>query len=34
MLTFFATPKACEFLIPWPGIESVSPVLEAQSLNH
>ena len=25
---------ACGILIPWPGIEPVTPALEAQNLNH
>ena len=31
---FLATPTACGVLVPQPGIEPVSPALEAQSLKH
>ena len=31
---FLPRHKACGILIPWPGIEPTTRVLEAQSLNH
>ena len=33
LLLYFAH-TACGILIPWPGVEPVSPALEVQSLNH
>ena len=35
-LFFFVWPccVACIILIPWPGMEPMSPALESQSLNH
>ena len=29
-----ASPEVCGILFPWPGIEPVSPAVEAWSLNH
>jgi len=31
---FFFGPKACEILVPWPGIETVPPAVEAGTGNH
>ena len=31
---FFAMHAACGILVPWPGIEPVSPAVEALSPNH
>ena len=28
------TTEACEILVPWPGIQPVTPAVEARSLNH
>ena len=33
-LFFFAILRSCGILVPWPGIEPVSPALQARSLNH
>ena len=33
MFWFFG-PTSCGILVPWPGMETAAPALEAQSLNH
>ena len=33
MFWFFG-PTTCGILVPWPGMETAAPALEAQSLNH
>ena len=33
-LIFWSHHMACRILVPWPGIEPMPPVLEAQSLNN